>query len=241
MLWLRISSVALLVANTGCHVLMPLDRHGTADLGSIEDSGDSGRFDQPPTVDRSVDANLQDGPVALDTGLDPEIAVALDTGSTIPCAAGVTAEKPPTGWSSNMVVCSLTGIQKDQCTAVELCGQGWHLCTAKEYQDRGGGSVGPASLPQAWIKGCIRAGGSAFHAPTDNLCVPGCVYTSSAPTEGAAWDCYNGVQYSTGGLDVGLRTSYLCYRVGEDQKKTEGFWFYKQVYQKLSAAVCCGL
>ena len=237
MLWLRISCVTLLSINTGCHVLMPLDSHEATDLSDLVQPG----LDLGTAVDRSAteDLAVHEGPINPDIGLNPDISPANDNGGAGPCAAGATAEKPPTGWSGNMVICSLFGIQKDQCTAEELCSQGWHLCTAKEYQDRGGSSVGPAPTPQAWIKGCLRNGGS-YHAPTDILCQPGCVSTTSAPVQGAAWDCLNGIPYSAGGPDVGLMTSYLCYRVGVDQKQTEGFWFYKQVHQKLSAAVCCG-
>lgn len=189
---------------------------------------------EPDAVVIVKDQGVPDAPVK-----DLNVAIKDLKPATQACASKATqASLYPGG---TMAVCSLTSgpASLNQCQAEALCNTsgGWHLCTASEYQSRGGtASQWPAI--QAWIKGCIRTNDKLF-APTDQLCEPTCGVITGKQIQ-TAWDCVTGIaSFNYANENIGLSKANICWRVGINDPSTEARWSPLAASVPLDSALCC--
>jgi hypothetical protein len=228
----------------GCHRIFPFDLpDAPADLGVAVDGakGDVLKTDADAVMDLISPADgklLQDGPQVdgpqVD-GLPIDQMVTL----TAPCSSkGKPLVSPVAGWdSSKMRLCQKIGNSTlTQCQAAALCNPaGWSLCEPGDYRKNGGDIAGTSIT--AWLKACIRSGGTSY-APMSKIC-GGCNITTASKTP-THWSC-SGTSFPISIYKyVGLRTGDSCKRVGVNHTNNEGFWIPSTSSTSTTdGAVCC--
>ena len=146
-------------------------------------------------------------------------------------------------YSPDMVICGHPSAvtTANQCNAEsKFCNtnEGWRLCPASTFLQRGGQTVSTSLM--AWLKGCRRAGGSPS-SPADAICSD-CGNVTAGPVFTMLWNCAGHSPFSSGNgvLYEGLATYNACLRPGEDLAQNEGMWIgYPANEESLTAAVCC--
>jgi hypothetical protein len=244
--WLLLGMVGQVLL-PGCHLLFPFSEAPDAAGGSdgavdLRRRGD-GIGERKPTGDLSLAADsapppdqdrLSDGPPE-DQGLD---VLGEDTGGASTQCTGTAVLRTP--WiDPTMVICDRdqAGPGFDQCGAHQVCNQseGWFLCTAQEYLDRGGDQSGWND--QAWIQGCVRDSGQP-RAPTDEVCSVCDLATTTSPP--SAWLCQDETpSFELPYRRIGVVTSSLCWRAGENLATTAGHWSPYGAGLMRTAAACC--
>jgi hypothetical protein len=93
-----------------------------------------------------------------------------------------------------------------QCTAAELCGEGWHLCRFIEFEMAGG--VETPATEERWLDACVReAGPVPPTCPTSAVCSSSCDTTVSGQSVAATYDCNTAVDLETPLAPLGVAAS----------------------------------
>lgn len=136
-----------------------------------------------------------------------------------------------------MAICrAIQGQIYDQCKAPQLCGVGWHLCTAAEYRQRFGPSASAPETELSWIAGCVRSGGPP-HAPTNQVCAQ--CPTQVVPLATVGWGCWQDVAQGVQRTHVGVTSHPECFRIGVNTDATAAFWAASRPDYLLRQAFCC--
>lgn len=101
-----------------------------------------------------------------------------------------------------------------QCTAAELCAEGWHLCRTHDFEMRGG--LDTPATEQRWLAACVREAGAGPTCPTAGTCNSDCATTVSGVEAAVSFGCNTAVLTETGISPLGVATSTdaAAHRVG---------------------------
>jgi hypothetical protein len=133
-----------------------------------------------------------------------------------------------------MVICESFG--RSQCEAGDACAAGWHLCSATEYQDRGGRVVPDnVTVVGSWIAGCARDSRTVLR---DGICAF-CGSESGAPPA-MIYQC-DGSDIGPGMIDdaIGVLSARECKRVGENSALTAAYWSIYWAGSAAAHSMCC--
>ncbi len=214
--------VALLLP--GCHLIFPFDLVRSKDAATDSGVGADGASDVSPD-----DAVWFDAPQFND--FDPS----LD--SPNPTTACSNGQPPAFTFNSTMVICGLiTGSSGKQCDAAKQCNStnGWHLCTATEYQNREDKTIVPSK--GGWLASCV-SNVSATKEPSNKIC-PACD-TNPGPKSDFVWDCGGVLLHSLPWTYMSVRSWIACTRLGSNNAVNEAYWAVQGVMTTLSFVVCC--
>ncbi|MBW2734386.1 MAG: hypothetical protein JRH20_18520 [Deltaproteobacteria bacterium] len=210
-----------------------------SDVGERHDASTDSTVDAAP-IDNGVDGMTSDGPsVDMHEG-DAKAEFQTDASSVDSTLDTTTPSGPCTRGSAEVLVADqrvgcVTANDVTQCAAAALCGAGWHLCTASEYQ-AAYADAEPGLSENVWLAGCVREGAAPF-APADHVCAS-CDSTQGSEVA-VGWGCTLSISISTEELNVGVRTSSACSMVGVNESANAAFWQVWQTSKFLSGALCC--
>jgi len=218
---------------------------------------------KPPDTAKPLDTKPQPDTAPPDTAPQPDIEPPPDTApqpdtlpppdsmsyaDTVPslaCVAPATPEFSVSATGVAYVVCMLpANATVTQCGAAALCNSaaGFQLCPSSKYLAAFGVGkmVPPLKTNQyAWIGGCVRED-TAPHFPSESPCQ--CIANNVGYAD-VTWDCtapYT-VMLQTGQSYLGLVTSPICQRVGENSAQYAAYWAVWPALEgtKAKGAVCC--